>query len=89
MTDHESGDWGEMTYGIRWNGSWGSIGYSLAYLKTFNPSPIVSPHTLQLMRILTRQEQHLVTLLLTSGGGDWGLPMHMVGMSQMMGIAVQ
>lgn len=44
-TDHDSGDWGEMTYGIRWNGSWGSIGYSLAYLKTFNPSPIVSPYS--------------------------------------------
>ena len=43
--DHDSGDWSEMTYGIRWNGSWGSIGYSLAYLKTFNPSPIVNPHS--------------------------------------------
>jgi hypothetical protein len=43
--DHDSGDWSEMTYGIRWNGSWGSIGYSLAYLKTFNPAPIVNPHS--------------------------------------------
>jgi Protein of unknown function (DUF1302) len=44
-TGHDSGDWQDMTYGIRWNGSWGSIGYSLAYMKTFNPSPIVSPHS--------------------------------------------
>ena len=43
--DHDSGDWSEMTYGIRWNGSWGSVGYSLAYLKTFNPAPIVNPHS--------------------------------------------
>lgn len=42
--DHKSGDWSDMTYGIRWNGSWGSIGYSLAYLKTFNPAPIVNPN---------------------------------------------
>jgi len=44
-TDHDSGDWSDMTYGIRWNGSWGSIGYSFAYLKTFNPSPIVNPRS--------------------------------------------
>ncbi len=43
--DHDSGDWSDMTYGIRWNGSWGSLGYSLAYLKTYNPSPIVNPHS--------------------------------------------
>jgi hypothetical protein len=42
--DHDSGDWSDMTYGIRWNGSWGSIGYSLAYLKTYNPAPVVNPH---------------------------------------------
>jgi len=44
-TDHDSGDWSDMTYGIRWNGSWGSIGYSFAYLKTFNPAPIVNPRS--------------------------------------------
>ena len=44
-TDHDSGDWGDMTYGIRWNGTWGSIGYSLAYMKTFNPAPKVNPHS--------------------------------------------
>lgn len=43
--DHDSGDWSDMTYGIRWNGSWGSVGYSLAYLKTYNPAPIVNPHS--------------------------------------------
>ena len=42
--DHDSGDWSDMTYGIRWNGSWGSVGYSFAYLKTYNPAPIVNPH---------------------------------------------
>ena len=44
-TDHKSGDWDDMTYGIRWNGEWGSIGYSFAYMKTFNPAPIMSPHS--------------------------------------------
>ena len=44
-TDHDSGDWEDMTYGIRWNGEWGSIGYSFAYMKTFNPAPIVSPRS--------------------------------------------
>jgi hypothetical protein len=43
-TDHDSGDWSDMTYGIRWNGEWGSIGYSFAYMKTFNPAPVVNPH---------------------------------------------
>ena len=43
--DHDSGDWSDMTYGIRWNGSWGSVGYSFAYLKTYNPAPIVNPHS--------------------------------------------
>jgi len=44
-TDHDSGDWSDTTYGIRWNGTWGSIGYSFAYLKTFNAAPIVNPKT--------------------------------------------
>jgi len=43
-TDHDSGDWSDMTYGIRWNGEWGSIGYSFAYMKTFNPAPVVNPY---------------------------------------------
>ena len=45
-TGHSSGDWSDMTYGIRWNGEWGSIGYSFAYMKTFNPAPVVNPHAL-------------------------------------------
>jgi uncharacterized protein DUF1302 len=44
-TDHDSGDWDDTTYGIRWNGTWGSIGYSFAYMKTFNAAPIVNPHS--------------------------------------------
>jgi hypothetical protein len=43
-TDHDSGDWEDTTYGIRWNGTWGSVGYSFAYLKTFNAAPVVNPH---------------------------------------------
>lgn len=42
-TDHEDGDWDDPTYGIRWDGIAGSIGYSFAYLKTFNPAPIMNP----------------------------------------------
>jgi Protein of unknown function (DUF1302) len=44
-TDHDSGDWSDTTYGIRWNGTWGSIGYSFAYMKTFNAAPIVNPRS--------------------------------------------
>ncbi len=44
-TDHDSGDWDDTTYGIRWNGTWGSIGYSFAYMKTFNAAPIVNPRS--------------------------------------------
>ncbi|MFW1677132.1 DUF1302 family protein [Pontibacter sp. JAM-7] len=42
-TDHKDGDWDDTTYGIRWNGFAGSVGYSFAYLKTFNPQPIMNP----------------------------------------------
>ena len=45
-TGHDSADWDDMTYGIRWNGSWGSVGYSLAYMKTFNAAPIMLPKDL-------------------------------------------
>jgi len=44
-TDHEAGDCDDMTYGISWNGEWGSIGDSFAYMKTFNHAPIMSPHS--------------------------------------------
>ena len=42
-TERDSGDWSDMTYGIRWNGEWGSIGYSFAYMKSFAPAPGVNP----------------------------------------------
>ena len=42
--DHNKGDWDDWTYGIRWNGRWGSAGYSLSYMKTFNPSPVLNPN---------------------------------------------
>ena len=45
-TDHDSGDWSDMTYGIRWNGEWGSIGYSFAYMKTFSVQRQLLIHTL-------------------------------------------
>ena len=41
--DNDEGDKDDPTYGIRWNSGIGSIGYSLAYLKTFNPAPIMNP----------------------------------------------
>ncbi|WP_461517918.1 DUF1302 family protein [Porticoccus sp.] len=46
-TGHDSADWDDMTYGIRWNGTWGSVGYSLAYLKTFNAAPVMNPKELR------------------------------------------
>lgn len=44
---HDSGDWDDMTYGIRWNGTWGSVGYSFAYMKTFNAAPVINPTDLR------------------------------------------
>ncbi|RLA49266.1 MAG: LysR family transcriptional regulator [Gammaproteobacteria bacterium] len=43
-TDHNKGDWSDWTYGIRWGGTLGSIGYSFAYLKTFMPRPTMNPN---------------------------------------------
>ncbi|MBL4836545.1 MAG: hypothetical protein JKY34_03120 [Kordiimonadaceae bacterium] len=51
-TDHNRGDWDDVTFGARWTGSLGSIGYSLAYLKTFNPAPIVNPATIGNLGVL-------------------------------------
>ncbi|MBL4802043.1 MAG: hypothetical protein JKY45_09115 [Emcibacter sp.] len=44
-TEHNRGDWDDVTFGARWTGTMGSISYSLAYLKTFNPTPIINPAT--------------------------------------------
>jgi len=33
----------DPTFGLRWKGDWHEIGYSLAYIKTFNPDPMVAP----------------------------------------------
>ncbi len=63
-TDHDSGDWDDMTYGIRWNGTWGSIGYSFAYMKTFNAAPIVNP---------TSSTADPGTGLATNASGFWGV----------------
>lgn len=41
--DHPDGDKDDPTYGVRWSGIAGrGIGYSLMYLHTFNPDPIVN-----------------------------------------------
>lgn len=42
--DHPDGDKDDPTYGLRWRGmAFGDINYSLMYLKTFRPDPIVNP----------------------------------------------
>jgi hypothetical protein len=40
--DHDSGSQDDPTFGVRWNSTFGSIGYSVAYLRTFNPAPIMN-----------------------------------------------
>lgn len=40
--NHSSGDYQDETYGLRWNGRFDDLGYSLAYLKTFNPDPVMN-----------------------------------------------
>jgi len=39
---HSSGDYQDETYGLRWNGRLDDLGYSLAYLRTFNPDPVMN-----------------------------------------------
>lgn len=39
---HPDGDTNDVTGGFRWKGSAGPVSYSVAYLKTFNPDPIVN-----------------------------------------------
>ncbi|GJM06121.1 MAG: hypothetical protein DHS20C09_21170 [marine bacterium B5-7] len=41
--DHTDGSQDDPTFGFRWNSDIGSIGYSVAYLRTFNPAPIMNP----------------------------------------------
>jgi len=41
--DHGDGSQDDPTFGFRWNSDIGSIGYSVAYLRTFNPAPIMNP----------------------------------------------
>lgn len=40
--DHPAGDEDDVTWGARWNGYAGGLSYSVAYLKTFNPDPIMN-----------------------------------------------
>lgn len=42
---HRDADKDDPTYGIRWKGQAGELGYSLAYMRTFNPDPIMNPST--------------------------------------------
>jgi hypothetical protein len=39
---HPSGDVKDVTGGLRWKGNAGPVTYSLAYLRTFNPDPIIN-----------------------------------------------
>jgi hypothetical protein len=39
---HPSGDVRDKTWGMRWSGRGGAINYSFAYLKTFNPDPVLN-----------------------------------------------
>lgn len=39
---HPEGDVKDVTWGARWKGISGGVNYSVAYLKTFNPDPIVN-----------------------------------------------
>lgn len=40
--ENDEGDYRDVTGGIRWNGLYGDTNYSLSYLKTFYPSPILN-----------------------------------------------
>ncbi len=43
--DHTDGAQDDPTFGFRWNSDFDSIGYSVAYMRTFNPQPIMNPCT--------------------------------------------
>lgn len=40
--DHPEGDADDASYGVRWNGQWDDLGYSFAYLHTFNSDPVMN-----------------------------------------------
>jgi hypothetical protein len=42
--EQKDADSGENTWGLRWSGIASGINYSLSYLKTFNPNPVLSMH---------------------------------------------
>lgn len=44
--EHPSGNYKDGTGGFRWTGVAQGLNYSVAYLKTFNPDPVVSPANL-------------------------------------------
>lgn len=39
---HPAGDVRDKTWGVRWAGRGGAVNYSLAYLKTYNPDPVLN-----------------------------------------------
>lgn len=44
--DHPEGSSDDFTGGFRWTGLLNDVNYSLVYLKTFNPDPVISPANL-------------------------------------------
>lgn len=41
--EHPSGDYQDVTGGLRWTGSAGKYNYALSWLRTFNPDPVFNP----------------------------------------------
>lgn len=41
----KSADKNDPTGGIRWKGDLGDVGYSVAWIRTFNPDPVINPPT--------------------------------------------
>ncbi|GAA4017964.1 hypothetical protein GCM10022212_12140 [Actimicrobium antarcticum] len=41
--DNPEGNYKKTTGGVRWNGLSGGLNYSVSYLKTFNPDPVINP----------------------------------------------
>ncbi|WP_321967823.1 DUF1302 family protein [Burkholderia cepacia] len=59
---HPAGNVNTPTGGLRWTGEAGSVGYSLSYLNTFNPDPVLNP------------ANHPYEKRPSGGMGDWFFP---------------
>jgi hypothetical protein len=80
---HKEGDKSDPTFGTRWKGQVGDVGYSLAYIRTFNPDPVMNPTTSATTAAFgVTGQQFYKEAPENTTLGDWIYPMtHNIGVS--------